>query len=85
VLPDGGYQEVWRHRRGLDSHYNNLVCADGLVFGYFETEESLSAAQARMASREINTRWQQFMSAYVDANARPDETFVELEEYFHLE
>jgi L-rhamnose mutarotase len=62
-----------------------LLGEDGLVFGYFETEEGLSAAQARMASREINTRWQQFMSAYVDANARPDETFVELEEYFHLE
>jgi hypothetical protein len=25
------------------------------------------------------------MSPFVDANARPDETFVELEEYFHLD
>jgi L-rhamnose mutarotase len=66
-------------------NYTLFLREDGLVFGYFETEESLSSAQAKMAGREINTRWQQFMSAYVDANARPDETFVELEEYFHLE
>jgi L-rhamnose mutarotase len=38
-----------------------------------------------MATMEVNTRWQEFMSAFMDANARPDETFVELEEYFHLE
>ena len=38
-----------------------------------------------MAEKEINTRWQEFMSPFVDANARPDETFIELEEYFHLD
>jgi L-rhamnose mutarotase len=59
--------------------------SDGLIFGYFETEESLSVAQARMAEKDVNTRWQEFMSDFVDANARPDETFVELEEYFHLD
>ncbi len=50
-----------------------------------ETEESLSAAKAKMAVKEINTRWQEFMSPFVDSNARPDETFIELEEYFHLD
>ena len=59
--------------------------ADGLIFGYFETEESLQAAQAKMAERDVNTRWQEFMSEFVDDSARPDETFVELEEYFHLD
>jgi L-rhamnose mutarotase len=38
-----------------------------------------------MAEKEVNTRWQEFMSEFMDANARPDETFVELEEYFHLD
>jgi L-rhamnose mutarotase len=58
---------------------------DGVIFGYFETDESLQVAQARMAVKEINTRWQEFMSPFVDSNLRPDETFIELEEYFHLD
>ena len=66
-------------------NYTLFLREDGLIFGYFETEESLSAAQAGMAAREVNTRWQEFMSTYMDASARPDETFVELEEYFHLD
>ena len=66
-------------------NYSLFLRAAGLIFGYFETEESLAAAQAKMATREVNTRWQEFMSPFIDANARPDETFVELEEYFHLD
>jgi len=66
-------------------NYSLFMRADGLIFGYFETEESLAAAQAKMAAKEVNTRWQEFMSSFMDADARPDETFVELEEYFHLE
>jgi len=59
--------------------------ADGLIFGYFEADESLKAAQAKMAAKEINTRWQESMAQFMDSNARPDETFIELEEYFHLD
>ena len=66
-------------------NYSLFMRADGLIFGYFETESSLSEAQANMAASEVNTRWQQFMSPFMDANARPDETFLELEEYFHLD
>jgi L-rhamnose mutarotase len=66
-------------------NYSLFMRANGLIFGYFETDESLQVAQARMAAKEINTRWQEFMSAFVDSNARPDETFIELEEYFHLD
>jgi L-rhamnose mutarotase len=66
-------------------NYSLFMRADGLIFGYFETEESLAVAQAKMAGKEVNTRWQEFMSDFMDANARPDETFVELEEYFHLD
>lgn len=66
-------------------NYSLFMRADGLIFGYFETEESLAAAQARMAAKDVNTRWQESMSPFMDADARPDETFVELEEYFHLD
>jgi L-rhamnose mutarotase len=66
-------------------NYTLFMRADGLIFGYFETEESLAAAQAKMAATEVNTRWQEHMSDFMDANVRPDETFVELEEYFHLD
>lgn len=66
-------------------NYTLFMRADGLIFGYFETEESLSIAQAKMAAKEVNTRWQEFMSPFTDSNARPDESFVELEEYFHLD
>ena len=66
-------------------HYSLFMRPDGLIFGYFETEESLASAQAKMAALDVNTRWQQFMAPFTDSNARPDETFVELEEYFHLD
>jgi len=68
---------------GIIIHYS---CAkDGLIFVILETEVSLTVAQAKMAAIEVNTRWQQFMAPFTDANARPDESFSELEEYFHLD
>jgi len=66
-------------------NYTLFLRPDGLIFGYFETDADLAAAQAAMAEKEVNTRWQEFMSGFMDASARPDETFVELEEYFHLD
>lgn len=66
-------------------NYTLFLREDGLIFGYFETDESLSVAQSRMAEKEINTKWQEHMSPFTDDNERPDESFHELEEYFHLE
>jgi L-rhamnose mutarotase len=66
-------------------NYSLFLREDGLIFGYFETEQSLAVAQAKMAAKEVNTRWQQFMAPFTDASARPDESFVELEEVFHLD
>ena len=84
------HQHVWAEM--LDAlretgwhNYSVFLRPDGLVFGYFETEQSLATAQAKMAAMEVNTRWQQFMAPFTDSSARPDETFVELEEYFHLD
>lgn len=84
------HQHVWSEmldalREAGWHNYTLFMREDGLIFGYFETDESLVIAQARMAEKEINTRWQELMAPFVDANARPDETFVELEEYFHLD
>lgn len=66
-------------------NYTLFARADGLIFGYFETEESFAAAQEKMAAKEVNTRWQEFMAPFIETGARPDESFVELEEYFHLD
>ena len=68
-------------------NYSLFMRGDGLLFGYFETPESLQAAQAAMAEREVNTRWQDKMSAFfeIPEGAHPDEMFVELEEVFHLD
>jgi L-rhamnose mutarotase len=68
-------------------NYSLFVREDGLLFGYFETPESLQTAQANMAVQEVNTRWQKFMAPFFDSpdNARADEMFVELTEIFHLD
>ena len=66
-------------------NYTLFLREDGLIFGYFETEESLAAAQSKMAATEVNARWQEFMAPFTDAARRPDESFMELEEYFHLD
>ena len=86
------HQAVWPEmlqalRESGWHNYTLFARDDGLLFGYFETPESLEAAQAKMAVREINTRWQEFMAPYFESpnNARPDEMFVELTEIFHLE
>ncbi len=84
------HKQVWPEmlqalRQAGWHHYSLFSRSDGLIFGYFETEESLEAAQAKMAATEVNTRWQQFMALFTDSNARPDESFVELDEYFHLD
>jgi L-rhamnose mutarotase len=66
-------------------NYTLFMREDGLIFGYFETDESLAAAQVKMSATDVNTRWQEFMCSFMDASARPDDTFIELEEYFHLD
>jgi L-rhamnose mutarotase len=68
-------------------NYSLFVRDDGLLFGYFETPDSLQEAQARMAATAVNSRWQEFMAPYFESpgNARPDEMFLELSEIFHLD
>jgi outer membrane protein assembly factor BamB len=42
VTADGNYEEVWRQRRGLDSHYNNLVAIGGRVYGFSARDRTAS-------------------------------------------
>lgn len=66
-------------------NYTLFLRDDGLLFGYFETPRSLAHAQALMETNEVNTRWQQMMAPYFETGARPDASFIELEEVFHLD
>jgi len=68
-------------------NYSLFMRDDGLLFGYFETPDSLAAAQAAMEQTDINERWQVAMSPYFElpADARPDQMLIELEEVFHTD
>jgi L-rhamnose mutarotase len=68
-------------------NYSLFLREDGLLIGYFETPDSVQAAQAGMAATEVNARWQAEMGDFfeqLDGQA-PDEGFLVLEEVFHLE
>lgn len=86
------HEQVWPEmlaalREAGWHNYTLFVRDDGLLVGYVETPDSLQDAQARMAEKAINTKWQEFMAPYFESpdNARPDEMFVELQEIFHLD
>lgn len=68
-------------------NYSLFMRDDGLLFGYFETPDSLAAAQAGMAEEEVNARWQSFMAPFFEnlGGQHPDEGMIELEEVFHLD
>ena len=68
-------------------NYSLFMRDDGLLFGYFETPDSLAAAQAGMAKEEVNARWQSFMAPFFEnlGGQHPDEGMIELEEVFHLD
>lgn len=86
------HKNVWQemkdalHQTGWHN-YSLFLREDGLLFGYFETPDSLEAAQKAMAETEVNERWQALMTPYfeIPPNARPDQMLVELEEVFHLD
>src|SRR5947208_7319816 len=68
-------------------NYSLFLNDDGLLFGYFETPESLQAAQAGMAREEVNARWQALMAPYFEnlGGSHPDQGLIELEEIFHTD
>ena len=68
-------------------NYSLFMREDGMLFGYFETPDSLQTAQAGMAKEEVNKRWQDFMAPYFEGigGAHADEMMAELVEVFHLD
>ena len=64
-----------------------FMSEDGLLFGYFEAEESFQASLEGMSKEEVNARWQEFMAPYFEnlGGAHADESMIELEEVFHLD
>jgi len=68
-------------------NYSLFMREDGLLFGYFEAEESFQASLDGMATEAINAKWQSFMAPYFESlgGAHPDESMIEIEEIFHLD
>ena len=68
-------------------NYSLFMRDDGLLFGYFETPESLEAAREGMLAREVNARWQAAMAPFFEGleGGPPDAGMAELEEVFHLD
>ena len=86
------HEAVWPEmldalRRHGWHNYSLFIRDDGLLFGYFEAEESFAASLAGMAKEEVNARWQEMMAPYFEglAGAHADQNMVELEEVFHLD
>jgi L-rhamnose mutarotase len=86
------HQAVWPEmlealRRTGWHNYSLFIREDGLLFGYFETQDSLQAAQEGMAREEVNARWQALMAPYFEnlGGLHPDQGLVELEQVFHLD
>jgi L-rhamnose mutarotase len=67
------------------SNYSLFLREDGLLVGYLETED-FERAQAAMAEREVNARWQADMAPFFElpGDERPDTRLERLEEVFHL-
>ena len=74
-------------RRNGWRNYSLFAREDGLLFGYFEADETLEAALEGMSNEEVNRRWQESMAPFfeIPPGAQPDQMMVELEEVFHIE
>ncbi len=85
------HEAVWQEmldalRRTGWRNYSLFMRDDGLLFGYFEADESFQASLDGMASEPINLQWQEFMSPYFESiSGRPDENMIELQEVFHTD
>lgn len=67
-------------------NYSIFMTEDGTLFGYLETPD-FEAARAGMATKEVNARWQTDMAPFFEGigGKKADESFVLLEEVFHLD
>lgn len=67
-------------------NYSLFLTEDGLLFGYFETPDSLQAAIDGMSKEEVNKRWQDWMAPFFEdiSGKHADEGMLELEQVFYL-
>jgi L-rhamnose mutarotase len=67
-------------------NYSLFLREDGMLIGYLETPD-FAKAQAGMASKEINTRWQTQMADFFEIpnKAHADEAMRPIPEVFHLD
>jgi L-rhamnose mutarotase len=66
-------------------NYSLFLRPDGLLIGYFETE-NFKAALDGMASTEVNARWQAELAPFFEGLAgQPDEGIDPVAEVFHLD
>ncbi len=86
------HEQVWPEmldalRRTGWHNYSLFMRDDGLLFGYFEAEESFQASLERMSREEVNARWQAFMAPFFEGlgGAHADQMMDELDEVFHLD
>jgi len=67
------------------NNYTLFMKENGEVFGYVETPNGLEAANDGMQKEQINAKWQETMAPFAPEGIKPDQSFIELEEYFHLD
>ena len=85
------HEAVWPEmldalRRHGWRNYSLFLTDDGMLFGYFEAEDSFQASLDGMATEDVNTRWQTFMAEYFeDLPGLLDESMAQLEQVFYLE
>jgi L-rhamnose mutarotase len=66
-------------------NYSLFLRDDGLLIGYFETDD-LEISTAYLADSAAATTWEEWMTEFfVDLEGRPDQGFTEIPELFHLE
>ena len=85
------HEAVWPEmldalRRTGWRNYSLFMREDGLLFGYFEAEESFQASLDGMSKEAINRKWQDFMAPFFEGSGseHADQNMLELEEVFHL-
>ncbi len=86
------HRQVWPEmlaalkRQGWHN-YSLFMRPDGLLFGYFEAEESFAASREGMSHEAVNERWQSLMAPFFEGmgTTHADEMMHELEEVFHLD
>lgn len=86
------HENVWPEmldalRRTGWHNYSLFLRPDGMLFGYFEAEESFQESRDGMAKEEVNARWQELMAPFFEnpGGAHADESMQALEEVFHLD